>query len=55
MLEIAGYHSYFIDRILYIYNLNNPISDDKNRNLQYKTELDLRKKNKYNKPTNPHD
>lgn len=27
MLEMAGTHSCFIDRILYVYNCNNPISD----------------------------
>ena len=46
---MAGYHSLFIKESLYIYNLNNPISDDNNRDLQYKTELDIRKKTKYNK------
>lgn len=55
MLEMAGYHSYFINEVLYIYNLNNPISDDKNRDLQYKIELDLRKRNKYNKLTKLND
>jgi len=49
MLEMSGYHSLFISIPLYIYNLNNPISDDKQRDLQYKTELELRKRNKYNK------
>ncbi|MFZ5953491.1 MAG: glycosyltransferase family 2 protein [Candidatus Dependentiae bacterium] len=27
MLEMAGIHSYYIDRIMYVYNCNNPISD----------------------------
>ena len=49
MLEMAGFHSLFIPEILYTYNLENPISDDKQRDLQYKTELELRKRNKYNK------
>lgn len=49
MLEMAGFHSLFIDKVMYVYNLENPISDDKQRELQYETELELRKRNKYNK------
>jgi len=55
MLEMAGFHSLFINEILYVYNLNNPISDNKQRNLQYETELKLRKKTKYNKLKNLYD
>ena len=55
MLEISGFHSLFIPEVLYLYNLNNPISDNKQRDLQYKTELELRKRNKYNKIKNLYD
>lgn len=49
MLEMAGFHSIFINESLYIYNPNNPISDDKQRDLQVKYEKFLRNKNKYKK------
>lgn len=49
MLEMSGYHSFFIDKVLYTYNLDNPISDDKKRDLQFEMELVIRKKTKYKK------
>ena len=48
MLEMAGDRSCFIEDILYVYNLSNPINDHKIDNrLQVKTENAIRLKNKY--------
>jgi len=55
MLEMSGYHSLYVPEVLYIYNLDNPISDNSQRDLQYKTELEIRKKDKYKKLINLND
>lgn len=48
MLEMAGHHVRFIDRILYVYNLDNPINDwKKNLTLMYQLNNYIRKKPKY--------
>lgn len=48
MLEMSLQKSHFIDNILYVYNLSNPINDHKVDNgLQIKTEQKIRQKNKY--------
>tara|TARA_R110002020_G_scaffold265980_3_gene480818 strand:+ start:129 stop:872 length:744 start_codon:yes stop_codon:yes gene_type:complete len=48
MLEMAGDRSHFIEDMLYVYNLSNPINDHKIDNrLQIKTENTIRLKNKY--------
>lgn len=50
MLEMSGFKSRHIDQILYVYNRQNPLSDDKiNRDLQYTTEIELRNKEPYNR------
>ena len=53
MLEMAGNKSYFINDILYVYNLSNPNNDHKIDNqLQIKTEMQIRKKKKYKRIEN---
>lgn len=48
MLEMAGFRSKHVEDVLYVYNRNNPISDDKvNRQLQYETDVKLRSKTPY--------
>ena len=48
MLEMAGTHSKFISEILYIYNLDNPISDHAiDRSYQLNLDIMIRKKTKY--------
>ena len=50
MLEMSNKKSEFIQEILYCYNRNNPLNDDKlNNELQLKTEAYIRSKKKYNK------
>ncbi|WP_068467897.1 glycosyltransferase family 2 protein [Candidatus Protochlamydia phocaeensis] len=48
LLEMAGRHIRFIDKILYIYNLENPLNDHKiNRDEQYFEELYIKSRTKY--------
>lgn len=48
MLEMAGNHSKFTPRLLYVYNMNNPISDEKvDRSFQQQLDMDIRSKEKY--------
>lgn len=48
MLEMAGYHSKYLNRILYVYNFINPISDfRKNSKLVIDLGKEISKKNKY--------
>ncbi len=48
ILEMSGNHSKFIDEILYVYNTENPINDNKiNRQNQLNLESSIRKKQKY--------
>jgi len=48
MIEMAGYHSKYIDDILYIYNVSNPINDSKvNRTRQIDLERIARYKPRY--------
>ena len=48
MLEMAGPHAIHIPEILYIYNRENPINDDKvDHGLQLETEFKIRNKEKY--------
>lgn len=48
LLEMAGHHIHFIRRILYIYNLENPLNDHKiNRLEQLEAELRIRAMPKY--------
>lgn len=48
LLELAGNRSKFVEKTLYVYNNKNPLNDYKvDHNLQFKTELKLRMKNKY--------
>lgn len=48
VLEMAGKHSRFISRVLYEYNLSNPINDhDINRDLQFALGLSVRQKRSY--------
>ncbi|BDC34781.1 hypothetical protein Noda2021_07390 [Candidatus Dependentiae bacterium Noda2021] len=48
MLEMAGSHSRYIDRIMYVYNCNNPISDFRiAAQLQGAYEKDIRSKPRY--------
>jgi 2-polyprenyl-3-methyl-5-hydroxy-6-metoxy-1,4-benzoquinol methylase/glycosyltransferase involved in cell wall biosynthesis len=50
MLEMSGGKFKFVDKVLYIYNVSNPINDYKvNQQLQSTLESIIRKKNKYNK------
>jgi hypothetical protein len=51
MLEMAGLeHIFYNDKPLYMYNRDNPISDDKvNQNLQTKIHIEINKKNKFKK------
>lgn len=52
MLEMAGAHSKFLNDILYIYNLENPINDHKvNRQLQASLDRSIRSKPKYSPAT----
>ena len=54
MLEMAGDRSRFIEDILYVYNLENPINDHKvNRKLQYNLDIYLRGRPKYSKIDKP--
>jgi len=48
MLEMAGHQAQFIEDILYIYNRNNPLNEDKvNHPKLYLSETRIRKKAKY--------
>ena len=48
MLEMAGNKSAFIEKVLYVYNRDNPINDDKVNNfLQISIEKYIREKEKY--------
>tara|TARA_Y100000593_G_scaffold83418_1_gene157148 strand:+ start:1260 stop:3245 length:1986 start_codon:yes stop_codon:yes gene_type:complete len=48
MLEMSGEKSQYIEDILYVYNIDNPLNDHKIDNfLQLETEGIIRKKNKY--------
>ncbi len=48
MLEMAGKKSAFIEKVLYVYNRDNPINDDKVNNfLQISIEKYIREKEKY--------
>jgi glycosyltransferase involved in cell wall biosynthesis len=48
LLEMAGSHIRFIERILYVYNLENPLNDHKiSRNEQWLTELRIKSRPKY--------
>ena len=50
MLEMAGPMSLHIPQILYCYNRQNPLNDDKvNHRLQLETERQIRSKKRYNK------
>lgn len=50
MLEMAGEHAQFINKILYIYNLQNPINDHKvDQKLQQRLDRTCRSKQKYKK------
>ena len=50
MLEMAGDKSKYINDILYIYNLGNPLNDHKvDGRLQQSLEFNIRNKDKYNK------
>ena len=50
MLEMAGDRAKYINDILYIYNLGNPLNDHKvDGKLQQNLELEIRRKEKYNK------
>ena len=48
MLEMAGNRSYYVDDILYVYNLSNPLNDHKqNEVLQRTLEIEIRSKPTY--------
>ena len=48
ILEMSGIHSKFINELLYVYNTENPINDNKlNRQNQITLESSIRKKQKY--------
>ena len=48
LLEIAGTKSYFIDKIMHVYNRANPLNVDKTKQmLQYQTAQTIRAKSKY--------
>jgi len=48
MLEMAGGRSRFIPEILYLYNRENPINDDKvDRGAQHRTEIEIRHRARY--------
>ena len=48
MLEMSGNKSRYIDDIMYVYNLTNPINDHKvNHNLQQRLESEIRNKKPY--------
>lgn len=48
MLEMAKEHAHYLDRILYVYNIQNPLNDfKKDLNLMYKLHWYIRGKNKY--------
>lgn len=48
MLEMAGTHSKFVSEILYVYNLDNPLSDHTmDRSYQLNLDVMIRKKTKY--------
>jgi glycosyltransferase involved in cell wall biosynthesis len=50
MLEMSGEHAKFIDKVLYVYNYNNPISDfRKDNSFQLFLEKFIRNKEKYNR------
>lgn len=50
MIEMAQERTKFINQILYCYNTDNPINDDKvNRQLQINLEMEIRRKPKYNR------
>lgn len=54
MLEMSGNHSKFISDILYIYNMNNPISDHRvDRNLQRMLDIRIRSMPKYSRVEAP--
>lgn len=48
LFEMSGRRAKFISRIMYVYNRENPISDDRvNRELQHKLDLYIRSKEPY--------
>lgn len=54
MMEMAGNHQKYIDEILYVYNLENPINDHKvNQKLQQKLDSYLRSAKKYQRCERP--
>jgi len=52
MLEMSGYRSKFIQNILYMYNRDNPLNEDKvNHPKLYRSETRIRNKTKYERIT----
>ena len=50
MLEMAGDRSQYIDELLYVYNLSNPLNDHKiDNSYQIRLEREIRSKRKYKK------
>jgi glycosyltransferase involved in cell wall biosynthesis len=50
MLEMSGHRSKYIEKILYVYNVDNPINDHKvDNSYQRQLEIEIRKKTKYEK------
>jgi len=50
MLEMSGDRSHYVDEILYVYNLSNPLNDHKvDNSYQIKLEMEIRNKSKYDK------
>lgn len=52
--EMAGPHGRFVDEVLYLYNRENPLNDDKlDRAGQVRTECEIRRKARYGRVRNP--
>src|SRR5215470_14434496 len=52
--EMAGPHGKFVDEVLYLYNRDNPLSDDKlDRYGQVRTEMEIRRKARYGRVPSP--
>jgi len=50
MLEMSGHRSHYVEEVMYVYNLDNPLNDHKIDNtLQLKLEHEIRHKPKYQK------
>ena len=48
MLEMAGHKAHYVDEVMYVYNRQNPLNEDKvNHGIQLAEEAEIRKKNKY--------